>query len=82
MASKLVVSKTSRLEAFPVDDAGTRLVVLLLGDPHLLEGGERGQDGSSDPYGVLPLGRSDYLDLHGGRSKSGDLLLHTVSDAC
>ena len=32
--------KIYRLEAFPVDDRGTRLVVLLLGDPHLLEGGE------------------------------------------
>ena len=40
------------LEALPVDDGGAALVVLLLGDPHLLEGGEGGQDGSSDPDGV------------------------------
>jgi len=32
------------LEAFPVDDSGSRFIVLLLGDPHLLEGGEGGQD--------------------------------------
>ena len=32
---------TSRLEALAVDDRGARLVVLLLGDPHLLEGGRR-----------------------------------------
>ena len=32
-------------------DGGAGLVVLLLGDPHLLEGGEGGQDGSSDPGG-------------------------------
>merc|ERR1711942_199573 len=56
------------------------LVELLLGDPHLLEGGEGSQDGATDPDGVLPLGRSDDLDLHGGRSQGGDLLLHAVSD--
>jgi len=64
-----------------VDDRGTRFIVLLLGDPHLLEGGEGGQDGTSDPDGVLPLGRSDDLDLHGGRSQGGDLLLHPVGDS-
>merc|ERR1719180_176078 len=68
------------LEALPVDDGGTALVVLLLGDPHLLEGGEGGQDGASDPDGVLPLGGSDDLDLNGGGSQGGDLLLHTVSN--
>merc|ERR1711899_337113 len=56
------------------------LVVLLLGDPHLLEGGEGGQDGSSDPDGVLPLGGSDDLDLDGGGSQGGDLLLHSVGN--
>merc|ERR1712213_15014 len=68
------------LEALPVDDGGTALVVLLLGDPHLLEGGEGSQDGASDPDGVLPLGGSDDLDLDGGGSQGGDLLLHTVSN--
>merc|ERR1719410_3332212 len=68
------------LEALPVDNAGAGLVILLLGDPHLLEGGEGGQDGSSDPDGVLPLRGSDNLDLDGGGGKSGDLLLHTVSN--
>ena len=63
-----------------MDNGGTRLVILLLGDPHLLEGGERGQDGTTDPDGVLPLRGSDDLDLHGGRGKSGQLLLHTVGD--
>ena len=64
-----------------MDNGRTRLVILLLGDPHLLEGGEGGQDGSSDPDRVLPLRRSDDLDLHGGRSQGSDLLLHPVSDA-
>ena len=63
-----------------MDNAGARFVVFLFGDPHLLEGGERSKDGTSDPDRVLPLGRSNDLDLHGGRSKSSDLLLHPVSD--
>merc|ERR1719363_39059 len=68
------------LEALPVDDGGAALVVLLLGDPHLLEGGEGSKDGASDPDGVLPLRRSNDLDLNGGGSKGSDLLLHPVSD--
>ena len=68
------------LEAFPVDDGWSRLIILLLADPHLLEGGQGGQDGATDPYGVLPLGRSDDLDLHGAWGQCGDFLLHTVSD--
>ena len=63
-----------------MDDAGTAFIVLLLGNPHFLEGGEGSQDGASDPDGVFPLGRSDDLDLHGGRSQGGDLLLHAVGD--
>merc|ERR1712039_670900 len=69
-----------RLEALAVDDGWAALVVLLLGDPHLLEGGEGSQDGASDPDRVLPLGGSDDLDLDGGGSQGGDLLLHAVSD--
>ena len=68
------------LEALPVDNGWAALVVLLLGDPHLLEGGEGSQDGASDPDGVLPLGGSDDLDLDGGGGQGGDLLLHTVSN--
>ena len=63
-----------------MDDGWAALVVLLLGDPHLLEGGQGGQDGSSDPDGVLPLGGSDDLDLDGGGSQGGDLLLHPVGN--
>ena len=64
-----------------MDDGRSRLVVFLLGDPHLLEGGERGQDGASDPYAVFPLWGSDDLDLHGWGCQGSDLLLHSVSDA-
>merc|ERR1712130_1088849 len=68
------------LEALAVDNGWAALVVLLLGDPHLLEGGEGSQDGASDPDGVLPLRGSDDLDLNGGGSQGGDLLLHTISN--
>jgi len=68
------------LEALPVDNGGAALIVFLLGDPHLLEGGEGSKDGASDPDGVLPLRGSNDLDLNGGRSKSGDFLLHAVSN--
>jgi len=68
------------LEALAVDNGGTRLVILLLGDPHLLEGGEGSQDGATDPDRVLALGGSDDLDLHGGGSEGGQLLLHSVGD--
>jgi len=63
-----------------MNDSGARLVIFLFGDPHLLEGGKGSQDGATDPDGVLSLGRSDDLDLHGGRSQGGDLLLHTIGD--
>ena len=69
------------LEAFPVDDGWAGLVILLLADPHLLEGGEGGQDGATDPYGVFPLWWSDDLDLHGRWSHGGELLLHPVGDS-
>ena len=51
--------KHCELEALPVDDGRARLVVLLLGDPHLLERRQRGQDGASDPDGV-----PEYFRFH------------------
>lgn len=68
------------LEALAVNNGGTALVVLLLGDPHLLEGRKGSQNGTTDPDGVLALGGSNDLDLHGRRSKRSDLLLHTVGE--
>merc|ERR1711973_208722 len=75
-----ISSRVVKLEALPVDNGWAALIVFLLGDPHLLEGGKGRQDGASDPDGVLPLGGSDDLDLNGGGGKGGDLLLHTVSN--
>jgi hypothetical protein len=79
---QLVLYKTDmyNLEALSVDNRWSRLVILLLADPHLLEGGEGCKDGSTDPYGVFALGWSDDLDLHRSRSQGGDLLLHTISN--
>jgi len=68
------------LEALAVNNGWAAFIVFLLGDPHLLEGGERSEDGSSNPDGVFPLRGSDDLDLDGGWGKSSDLLLHTVSN--
>merc|ERR1712156_331183 len=69
-----------KLEALPVDNGWAAFVVFLLGDPHLLEGGEGSQDGTSDPDRVLPLRRSNNLDLDGRGSQGSDLLLHTISN--
>ena len=74
------VAVIDNLEALAVDDAGAGFVVLLLRDPHLLEGGQRSQDGTADPDGVFALGGSDDLDLDGGRGQGGDFLLHTISN--
>jgi len=68
------------LEAFPVDNGRARLVVLLFADPHGLEGGQRGKDGSTDPDGVLPLRWSNDLDLHRARGHRRDLLLHAIGN--
>lgn len=43
------------LEALAVHDGWAALVVLGLGDPHLLEGAQAGQDGATNPDGVLAL---------------------------
>merc|ERR1719189_733533 len=72
--------RSNALKAFSVDNGWATFVVFLLGDPHLLEGGEGSQDGSSDPYGVFPLWWSNNLDLDGGWSQGSDFLLHSVGN--
>lgn len=57
----MVLGAFQGLEALAVDDLGTNLVVLLFGDPHLLEGVEGGQDGAAHPDGVLALRWVDHL---------------------
>ena len=63
-----------------MNDLGARLVILFLGDPHLLEGRQGRQDGSSNPDGVFTLGRSNDLDLHGGGGQVDELLLKTIGN--
>ena len=52
------------LETFSMNDGWARLVVFLFADPHLLEGGQRGKDRTTDPDGVFPLGWGNDLDFH------------------
>eukprot|EP00961_Rhodomonas_salina_P294716 3934809-Rhodomonas_salina.1 len=64
-----------------MNDGGTALVVVSLGDPHLLKGVEGGQDGAADPDRVLALGGRDDLDLDVGGRKGRDLLAQPVGHA-
>ena len=77
----MVINKNAKgLEALAVDNSRAGFVVFLLGDPHLLEGGEGSQDGPADPDGVFPFWGSDDLDLDGGWGEGSDFLLHAVSN--
>jgi hypothetical protein len=64
-----------------VNNRGSALVILGLGDPHLLEGGERGKNGASNPNRVLALRWRNDLDLHCGRGKRCELLGETLSNS-
>merc|ERR1719479_112636 len=68
------------LEALAVHDARARLVILVLGDPHLLEGGQGGKDGAANPDRVLPLRRGYDLNLDGRGGKGGDFLVEALVD--
>ena len=63
-----------------MNNGWTGFVIFLLADPHLLEGGQRSQDGATDPDGVFTLRGSDDLDLHGAGGQGCDFLLHPVSN--
>ena len=68
-------------EALAVDNGRAGLVVLLLRDPHLLEGAQRSEDGAADPDRVLALRRRHHADADAGRREGGDLLLDSVREA-
>ena len=70
-----------KLKTLSVHDGWTRLVILSLWDPHLLEGGQRGENGSSNPYGVFSFWWRDNLDLHRGWCEGSELFGHSLSDA-
>lgn len=66
--------RVKALETFAVDDRRAGFLVFLLGNPHLLEGGERGQDGTANPHRVFTLWRGDDLatrDMNIFISKTG-----------
>ncbi len=62
-------------------NAGTVLVVVLLRDPALLEGAERGQNRPANPLAVLALRRRNALDAHGARREAGELARQTVRNS-
>merc|ERR1719198_2359876 len=62
-------------------DGWARLVVLRLGDPHLLEGTQRGEDGPANPHRILTLRGRHHLDLHSRRGQGRQLLRHALADA-
>ena len=53
----------TRSKGFSVNCTESFFVVLLLGDPHLLECVEGGEDGAADPRGVQSLLRRTDPDL-------------------
>lgn len=64
-----------------MDDDGSGFFVLQFRYPHLLEGRQTRQNASTDPNGIFPLWRSDYLDLHGSRSQGRYLPLNPIAYA-
>lgn len=73
------------LEALAMDNAGTCLIVFLLGDPHCLESGQGSQDGAADPDGVLTLGGSDDLQERrrcGGSVKNSEAIVLSCTVQC
>jgi len=63
-----------------MDDRWSAFVVFLFADPHLLEGGQRSQDGTADPDRIFTFRRRDDLDFHRRRSQGRDFFLHTIGD--
>ena len=46
----ILLSFNGNLEAFSVNDGWSRFIIFLFADPHLLESGQRRQNGATDPY--------------------------------
>lgn len=69
------------LKTLSMHDERSQFVVFLPGDPHLLERAETSEDRAADPDRILPLGRRDHFDLHGGWCERRYLLLHPIGDA-
>merc|ERR1712018_155699 len=76
----MVCKNSQHLETFPVNNRWTAFIIFLLSDPHLLEGRERSQNRTSNPYRVFPLRGSNNLDLNGRWGQGSDFLVHTISN--
>lgn len=68
------LSGTVCLEVVAVHDGGARLVVRLLDDPYLMEGGHRGQHGAVDPHRYL-LSEGTMIILLGFRAEISSCIL-------
>merc|ERR1712051_385260 len=79
-SSQIVRPGAAPLGALAMDYGRAGLVVLVLGDPHLLERRERGHDGAADPDGVLALRGSEDLDVNGRGREPLELQLHARVD--
>ena len=64
--------------AFSVDDGGTVLFVVGLGDPGSGEGAEGREGGGTLPYSELTVGGGDDLDLGTSWGESNDLVLQSI----
>jgi len=63
-----------------VNDLGTVLLVLVLGDPLGGEGLEGALDGTTSPYGVVSIGGGNDLDISGFWAESRDFFLESIWD--
>jgi len=64
-----------------VDDGGTVLFVVFLGDPHGSEGRKMGKDSTTDPDRVFSLSWGVDLNLHLGWGEVDHLFLESLWDA-
>mmetsp|Transcript_88083 Transcript_88083/g.189064 ORF Transcript_88083/g.189064 Transcript_88083/m.189064 type:complete len:420 (+) Transcript_88083:22-1281(+) len=69
-----------RSESLSVEDGKAVLLELLLRYPHLLECGQRGEDGSPDPRRELPLRRCRDADLDVLRGKLPHLVQEAIAE--
>ena len=68
-------------EALSVNDWGASFLIFGFSDPHGLESWERWQNRATNPDQEFSFLRSNYLNLHGGRSQSSDLFAESFWDA-
>ena len=64
-----------------MDNPRSALVVLLLRNPHVLEGRQAGKDRPSNPDTVLAFRRGDDSDFYAARREISEFFGHAVGDA-